>query len=316
MKNLKEIISKVPFITDGGLETTLIFKHGIDLPHFASFCLLDKPKYQEIIQQYYHNYLDIARKYKTGFILEAATWRANSDWGYKLGYSDQDLVSINQLAIQQLKSIRSAYQSQVKPILISGCIGPRSDGYTIQDKMNEQEASEYHDHQIKTFKESGVDLVTALTINYLEEGIGIVRSALKHGLPVVLSFTVETDGRLPSRQSLKQVIEYIDNKTNAYPIYYMLNCAHPSHFADQLEAESTWTNRISGIRANASCKSHAELDEATELDAGDQAELANWYNNLRKKLPELRVFGGCCGTDENHIEAITERVLVQNPIVE
>lgn len=299
----------IPLLTDSGFETTLIFHHDIEIPHFASFYLLDKPQYSEVIKEYYKDHLEIAKENNTGFILESGTWRANRDWGFKLGYDETDLIKVNALAIEQLKALREEYAKDVHPIYISGQIGPSKDGYVLTELMTADEAQDYHNLQIAAFKMAGADLASALTIGYINEGLGIVRSAMANSLPVVISFTVETDGHLPSGESIKEAIETIDTATNGYPLYYMINCAHPSHFIDRLESIDYWRLRIKGIRANASCKSHAELDEATELDTGDTIDFGSWHKTLKSKLPNLTVYGGCCGTDVSHVESICQNVL-------
>ena len=304
MKLQEYLNSNNPILTDSGFETTLIYHHDIDLPHFASFYLLDKPKYNDVIKTYYHNHLNIARKHNTAFILESGTWRANKDWGYTLGYDEDELTKVNMLAIRQLQTIRKNYSKNGEHIYISGQIGPSKDGYVLTDLMTTEEAKSYHDLQIMAFKSAGADLASALTIGYINEALGIVKSSRTHQLPIVISFTVETDGNLPSGESLKEAITLIDKETDSYPLYYMINCAHPSHFAHQLVTEESWILRIKGIRANASCKSHAELDEATELDSGDTEDFGNWHKTLKEKLPNLALYGGCCGTDVSHIEAI------------
>lgn len=308
MKLNRNKLFNQPMLTDGGLETTLIFHHGIDLPHFAAFELLNKPAYRGVVMEYYQPYLTLAKKYHTGFILESATWRANPDWAYKMGYTQKELMDINQLAIRQLQTLKAGYQEDIVLMMISGCIGPRSDGYRVAHKMGVAEAKDYHHLQIAAFKEAGADITSAMTINYVEEAQGIVAAAKEMNLPVVISFTVETDGNLPSGMSLREAIEKTDRDSYHYPSHYMINCAHPSHFAHQLNSDATWTERIAGIRANASCKSHAELDEATELDTGDKEDLANWYVTLQNKLPNLQVYGGCCGTDDSHIALICDRL--------
>lgn len=303
---MNTLLKEAIYLTDGGLETTLIFHQGLDLPYFAAFDLLNDPISRRVISEYYKQYLDLAVRYKKGFILESATWRANADWAYHMGYSNEDLKKINRFAIDELHALKKQYENYINPILISGCVGPRSDGYKTANKMTAQEAKAYHAEQIKVLKEAGVDLVSAITMNYLEEGLGIAMAAQEIMVPAVISFTVETDGKLSDGKTLKEAIETIDKKTSSYPSYYMINCAHPQHFANELKKGEQWIARIRGIRANASCKSHAELDESTTLDAGDKAELANWYHLLNDYLPNLQVFGGCCGTDASHIKAICE----------
>jgi S-methylmethionine-dependent homocysteine/selenocysteine methylase len=304
-------ISTNLFLTDGGLETTLVFLKGIELSCFAAFDLLNDEKGSAAILNYYREYLDIAKQYQTGFILESPTWRANPDWIEKLGYPVTAIKDINEKAIQLMVTLKEAYKDAVSPILMSGCVGPRGDGYQPGQLMSIQEAAIYHAAQINVFANTGVDLVTAITMNYVEEAIGIALAANAIQLPVVISFTVETDGKLATGLSLKEAIEKVDDNVKEQPLYYMINCSHPAHFMDVLLAgkNEPWIKRIKGIRANASCKSHAELDEATELDRGDPDELSSGYRQLKNTFTHLNVFGGCCGTDKEHIKAITQKLL-------
>jgi S-methylmethionine-dependent homocysteine/selenocysteine methylase len=299
------------FLTDGGIETTLIFHNGFELPEFAAFDLLKQDGGRQALRDYYSTYAGIAQEYGVGFILESATWRASRDWGRKIGYSAQELVDMNHQAIELLAEIRDEYESHNSKMVISGCIGPRDDGYNPEGMMDVDEAENYHCKQIQTLAESGVDMVTALTMTYAEEAIGMVRAAQSGDLPVVISFTVETDGRLPCGQSLKAAIRQVDAATDYGPAYYMINCAHPTHFEAVLESDEAWAQRIQGIRANASCLSHAELDQAEDLDDGDPVELGGQYSVLKNKLSNLNVLGGCCGTDHRHIEEICKAYVPQ-----
>ncbi|CAN1210220.1 Homocysteine S-methyltransferase [Tumidithrix helvetica PCC 7403] len=297
------------FLTDGGLETTLIFREGLDLPDFAAFDLLKHDAGYRAIQQYFRTYVRIATENQVGFILESATWRANPDWGKKLGYSSAALAAINRQAIALLHDIRREAETEASRMVISGCVGPRGDGYIPTDAMTEDEAQRYHQPQIETFRDADADLVTAITMNYVEEAIGITRAAQTMRMPVVISFTVETDGKLPTGQTLREAIAQVDAATQQYPAYYMLNCAHPTHFAGTLVGGESWLERIRGIRANASTKSHAELNESETLDDGNPAELGNQYHKLLDKFPQINVLGGCCGTDDRHIAAICNACL-------
>lgn len=301
--NLPQLSDEI-FITDGGIETVLIFQEGLDLPEFAAFHLLKNDDGYQALQKYFRTFAAIARDYKAGFILESATWRASSDWGAKLGYSEKDMADVNRKAIDLLKDIRSEFENEKTKIVISGCVGPRGDGYIPTDAMSAEDARQYHIPQIKAFSETDADVVTAITMNYVEEAIGITNAAKSFGMPVAISFTVETDGDLPTGQTLKEAIVEVDKATQNAPAYYMINCAHPTHFQDVLDADEKWTERIRGIRANASTKSHAELNESVELDAGNPSDLGQSYKNLFGKLKNLSVLGGCCGTDHRHIEEI------------
>ena len=293
------------FMTDGGIETTLIFLDGQDIPYFAAFHLLKTSEGEQMLRKYFRTYGELARKLNVGLILETATWRANPDWGEKLGYGTEDLAEANSRAVRLLQEIRSEYETDRMPIIISGCIGPRGDGYIPGTAMSAIEAEAYHQIQIATFANTAADLVTAMTINYADEAVGIVRAAKHANMPIVISFTVETDGNLPTGQPLGDAIKQVDDATSRYPTYFMINCAHPSHFASVLHGNEPWAARIRGLRANASKMSHAELNEAPELDAGNPIELGQEYAALRKQqLKHLNVMGGCCGTDHRHIEQI------------
>ncbi len=293
------------FLTDGGMETTLIFDRGIELPHFASFPLLDYEKGRSELTQYYEAYLAIARRHARGFILDTPTWRANPDWGEKLGYDREALRALNIRAVDYVAGLRRKWERPDAPIVLNGVIGPRGDAYQA-GRMDAAEAQRYHALQIGAFTETEADMVTGLTLNSTAEAIGIARAAEAAGLPCVISFTVETDGRLADGTSLKEAIETTDRETDAAPAYYMVNCAHPLHFEQVLQRGEAWVRRIGGLRANASTKSHAELDESTELDIGDPLDLGRRYRNLQAEYPAMRVLGGCCGTDHRHLEAICE----------
>lgn len=297
------------FLTDGGIETTLIFHDNLVLPDFAAFHLFKTPHGAAALHKYFRTYAEIAKRFGTGLILESATWRANADWGKKLGYTQEELADANRRAIQLLEELRSEYETERTPIVISGCIGPRGDGYVPDRAMSAQEAEVYHREQIETLAGSAVDMVCAITMNYVEEAVGIVRAAQRASTPVAISFTVETDGKLPTGQQLKAALEQVDDATSGYPSYYMINCAHPTHFDNVLIKGERWTQRIQGLRANASLMSHAQLNEAPELDAGNATELGQEYADLKKRLPQLNVMGGCCGTDHRHIEQIASACL-------
>lgn len=296
------------FLSDGGMETALIFQEGIELPHFASFVLLSTAEGRRRLLRYYTRYLEIARRHGTGFVLDTATWRANADWGEKLGYDAAALRKVNQDAVDLLTGLRTEYERPQAPVVLNGVIGPRGDGYQA-GRITADEAEDYHCAQVATFADSQADMITAVTMTNTEEAIGVVRAAKDHDMPCAISFTVETDGRLVTGRSLQHAIETVDAETGGYPHYYMINCAHPTHFENVLERQSAWVRRIGGIRANASTKSHAELDESETLDAGDACDLAERYRSLTGCLPHLRVLGGCCGTDHRHMAAICEACL-------
>jgi S-methylmethionine-dependent homocysteine/selenocysteine methylase len=290
------------FLTDGGIETVLIFQEGLELPSFAAFDLLKDEEGTEALRRYYEPYATLARDGRLGFVLESPTWRASPRWATALGYSDQELDQLNRKAIALMEELREEYEADGAPVVISGCVGPQDDGYRPAEALSADAAQDYHGTQIATFADTAADMITAITMTYAEEAVGVSRAAREAGLPAAISFTLETDGRLPSGQALGDAIQQVDAEAPA--AYYMINCAHPTHFEDVLAGGESWAERIRGLRANASTKSHAELDEATELDAGDPADLGARYADLRTRLPRLNVLGGCCGTDQRHVTAI------------
>jgi S-methylmethionine-dependent homocysteine/selenocysteine methylase len=291
-------------LTDGGIETALIFHQGIDLPLFAAFDALKDENGADAVRTYFRPFLDIAAEHHLGFVLDAPTWRASPDWGAKLGYSPEALDDANRRAVELARELRDEYTHRVDPILIEGVVGPRDDGYAPASTMDAAEAEAYHGRQVATLAGAGADLIAAITMTYPDEAVGIVRPAAAAGVPAVVSFTVETDGRLPNGQSLGEAIEQVDAQTDRAAAYFMVNCAHPTHFEGVLDVGAPWVERIEGIRANASALSHAELDESDELHDGDPDDLAERYAELRGRLPRLNVVGGCCGTDQRHIGAI------------
>ena len=289
------------FLTEGGLETELVFLHGIDLPDFASFPLVESADGSTLLHDYYESFVDIARRARTGLVFETPTWRASADWGARLGYSTEDLDRVNRRAVELVRRVAGEHPDVT--VVVSGNLGPRGDGYQVAEVMTPEQAADYHRPQIASLSGAGADMIAALTITTVQEATGIVVAAREHDMPVAISFTVETDGRLPSGTGLADAIRAVDAASGGGPDYYMVNCAHPSHFVDVLAEPGPW-DRLRGVRANASTMSHDELDAATELDDGDPHELAGSALALRELLPDLAVVGGCCGTDRRHIDAL------------
>ena len=292
------------FLTDGGIETTLIFQQGFEVPLFAAFTLFDSERGRAALRAYYDRYAALAAAHGMGFILESPTWRANPDWAVKLGYGRDRLADINRAAIAMMRAVRAEHETERSPFVISGCIGPRGDGYDPGAVMRADDAQDYHAWQIGVLKDAGADLVSAFTMTNIGEAVGIVCAAKAADIRCVISFTLETNGRLPTGESLGHAIETVDRATSRGPAYYMINCAHPAHFSDALEDGAAWTKRLRGIRANASRRSHAELDNSTELDIGNPHELGDEHAELLHRFPHINVLGGCCGTDHRHVGCI------------
>jgi homocysteine S-methyltransferase len=286
-------------LTDGGIETVLLFNEGFDLPCFASFPLLEQERGRDALRRYFEPFLDTAQALGLPFVLDTATWRANPDWGAQLGYDLDALAAVNRDAVQFAEELAEGRTD----VTINGSIGPRGDGYVVGDQMTGEQATEYHAWQIGVLGDAGVDRVTALTLSYPEEAIGVVQAGAAAGVPVVAGFTVETDGRLPTGATVADAIDQVDETTGGAAEFFIINCAHPTHIAAGLD-DAAALGRIGGVRVNASALSHAELDEAEELDEGDPALLARENAALRDKLPAIQMLGGCCGTDHRHVAQI------------
>lgn len=289
-------------LTDSGLETWLVFHRGVDLPEFAAFPLLDDANGRGLLTEYFRDHLQLVAETGTGVVLETPTWRANPDWASRLGYGPDALDRVNRDAVSFLRRLGDQFPSV--EVIVSGNIGPRSDGYHPAELMTPADAASYHRAQIESFVAAGADRVTMLTATHSGEAVGVVRAAVAAQIPVVVAFTLETDGRLPSGQTLHEAIIEVDDATENAALHYGINCAHPDHFSDVLGADPAAIDRIGLLRANASRASHTELDGAEELDDGDPMELAAQYAQLIRDHPHLEVLGGCCGTDIRHIEAI------------
>jgi S-methylmethionine-dependent homocysteine/selenocysteine methylase len=302
--DLPQISSPSVMLSDSGMETDLIFNEGFDLPLFASFTMLDDAASTDALRNYYRRHIQVARDAHVGFLFEAPTWRASIAWARQLGLDETGVADVNRKAIDLMVKLRDEEVEMRGPMVISGLIGPRDDAYNPAQLMNADEAEAYHAAQIETLAGTEADLGTALTLAYAAEAIGIARAARTARMPVVISFTVETDGALPDGTSLGDAIGAVEDDTRSYPAYYGINCAHPSHFLNVLDAAEEWTTRIKMIRANASRCSHAELDEAEMLDDGDPEELGREYAEILELFPQINVLGGCCGTDVRHMRSI------------
>jgi S-methylmethionine-dependent homocysteine/selenocysteine methylase len=284
------------WVTDGGLETDLIFHHGLDLPDFAAFPLLEELTAVDVLSGYYRQYVAVAAAAGAGCVLETPTWRASRDWGTRLGY---DAAALDRANRQAVDLVRRVDDGDV-PVRISGVVGPRGDGY-IAAGHRAEEAAEYHRPQIASLASAGVAVVHAMTLSEVAEAVGVVRAARDVGVEVGVSFTVETDGSLPDGTLLRTAIESADAAAAAD--WYGVNCAHPTHVRPALDG-GPWQERLRYLRPNASTLSHAELDVMEELDEGDLDLLVSSTAELLALLPSVTTLGGCCGTDARHVAAL------------
>lgn len=301
MPSQPPITPSTPFVTDGGIETDLIFNRGIDLPEFAAFPLLDSDSGRAVLSAYYGAYIDIAARAGAPLLLETPTWRASTDWGAKVGYDQAALDRVNRFAVEFLAALAESRSADLVGWEVGGVLGPRGDGYRPGVATDVDECAELHRRQLEAFRAAGASRATVLTMTEVAEALGVARAAADVGIPVAIGFTVETDGRLPDGTPLGAAIAAVDDDTA--PVSFLVNCAHPTHISEAFDG-GDWQQRVGGLRVNASRLSHAELDESETLDDGDPAELADGVAALRIAFPNAAVIGGCCGTDARHVAAM------------
>ena len=302
------LAARRPWLTDGGMETWLFFQQGFEAPEFAAIVLMEDEKARQALGSYFDRFLALAEEAGAGFVLDTNSWRGCTQWAPKLGMTREKLLGLSADAVRFARGIRYKWQGRVPAILVNGTVGPAGDAYAPGRPMTADDAEKMHTPQIRVLAEEGVDMISAITMTNIGEATGIARAARAAGVPLVISFTVETDGRLPTGDLLGEAIKAVDAATDGYPAYYMVNCAHPDHFRDALAAGEGWVSRIGGVRANASRLSHAELDIAEELDEGDPEEFGRLHRELAAVLPNLRVVGGCCGTDFRHVGCVSREL--------
>lgn len=300
------------FLNDAGLETDIIFNRGVDIPEFAAHTLLPDPAGREVLTTYFREMLSLANSTGAGFILDCPTWKAHMHWAKDLASTEEEIRQANVDSVAFVAGLRDEFSTNEQPIVLNALIGPRGDAYAPETDIAAAEAEQYHAQQIGWLADTDVDMVSALTFTQADEAIGAVRAAKAAGLPIVVSFTVETDGKLPTGQSLGDAIQQVDLATDNATAYFMVNCAHPDHFSTVID-DSPWTKRIHGLRCNASRLSHAELDECEVLDDGNPVELAQQYAELKAHMPWLNVFGGCCGSDLRHLSEIAKVMVKAAP---
>lgn len=306
MSRMKKITgAPQPYLTDGGMETWLFFQQGFSAPEFAAITLIEDEKAVTAMERYFDQFLAMAESAGTGFVFDTNTWRGAECWADKLGMSGRKLLDLSEKAVELAAGLKERWDGRVTDILLNGVIGPLGDGYAPGRVPTIEESRDLHRSQIEVLAESGVDMLSAITMTSVAEATGVTLEAREAGLPVVISFTVETDGRLPTGDALGEAIAAVDDATGGYPAWYMINCAHPDHFHDAIAGGAEWVERIGGVRANASRMSHEELDNAEELDDGNPDEFGDLHVELAAMLPNLKVVGGCCGTDHRHVGCIS-----------
>ncbi|MEW9920013.1 homocysteine S-methyltransferase family protein [Marimonas sp. MJW-29] len=291
----------------GGFETWLQYVDGFELRHFCAFELINDKRGLACLTDYQRKLVEAAVENGFGVINEGLHYRASRDWGELIGFSREALEEINIRGIEFYRDIAKEYESPETPMLVGGVIGPRGDAYNVGRTPNVAEAEDYHSEQIQTFKKAGADLVSALTFSSVEEAIGLAKAAKAEGMPVVISFFIAKGGKLKGGETLEEAIAAVDAATDNAPVYYMINCTHPTEFAPALTA-GDWINRLGGFMPNAVAMETLDLCKLGHLEDGDPKELGGQMAEIARRLPHINVWGGCCGTDGRHIAEIARQV--------
>jgi len=296
------------YLTEGGQETEIMYRHGHDLPEFAMYPLLDDPAAMTDLRSMYTRVLDVAAKHGFVAMLGGLDYRGSPDWGDKLGYSRAGLAEALERGIDFLRDVARPYEGQLPGILIGGAVGPRGDAYALNRTITADESEDYHGFQIDVLKGAGVDFITAMTFNSVAEAIGVARAAASAGLPLSMGFMLDSDHRLKSGPTLREAIAAVDAETgDARPDFYGINCSHPLEFEPALEP-GDWLSRLRSLRPNASAKEKIELCQIGHLEEGDPVDLGERMGSLARRYPHVDIWGGCCGTWDRHLDQIAGAV--------
>ncbi|WP_286238828.1 homocysteine S-methyltransferase family protein [Neptuniibacter halophilus] len=291
------------YLTEGGTETEIMYKYGFELPHFAMFPLLDNPAAVTKMRDMFRYYLDVVAKHKLCALIGGLDYRASPDWGKLLGYSDAGLAEANLQSIDFLRDVAAEYAHDIEQTLIQGLIGPRGDAYQQGHTITAEAAEDYHAIQLTTLKKAGVDLALAITFNNVEESIGVARAAKTIGVPLAISLTLNRNSTLGDGTPLADAIEQIDQATDHSVEFYSINCSHPIEYEPAIDG-GPWLQRVRGVRPNASKMEKVALCKIGHLESGDPVELGEQCGELAKRYPHMDIWGGCCGTWDQHLDQI------------
>lgn len=298
------------YLTEGGVETEILYKWGYELPHFAMFPLLERSDARSVIRDMYKRYLDVTARYGLAALMGGFDYRASPDWGAKLGYSRQGLHDATIGSIEFLRELAGEYQGALSDTRIMGYVGPRGDAYLGKSRMSVEESRDYHSVQVQTLKTAKVDLITAMTFNAIDEAIGVVEACRAADIPVSISFSLDSSHHLNTGPSLKDAIAQVDAATDHYTSFFGLNCSHPYEFEPAID-ETDWMKRVRVIRPNAAKMDKISLCKLGHLEEGNPVELGQQMASVLDRFPHMDIWGGCCGTCETHLEEIAKHLPVK-----
>ncbi|MCB8822139.1 homocysteine S-methyltransferase family protein [Microvirga rosea] len=301
--------SGVVFLTDGGIETRLIYEFSLGLRDFASFPELFDSRGRAALRKVYTSYLDVAAQSGRPMLIGSPTWRAHPDGLRHAGFGEpDDLTRVNTEAVSFLRELRREMKLE-KQVYIAGVIGPRGDGYRAEGAPQTEEAQHYHHAQARALADAGVDFLYAPTFASRTELIGVALAMAGTGCTYALAPVINGHGDLPDGSSLSEVISFIDATVQPRPLYYLTGCVHASTFSDAVadddRLQPLMPKRLVGMKANASALPPEKLNDLDHVEGDEPAAFARGILNLHNKY-SLRILGGCCGTDAGHIRALAE----------
>ena len=254
------------------------------------------------LRKLWTEYLSIAEEYHLPFLATTPTRRANQSQVHSAGY--HSILLYDNVAL--LKEIQRTANT---PMFVGGLMGCKGDAYTGKDSLTSAEAHNFHAWQANTFAKAGADFLFAGIMPVLEEAKGMAMAMSDTGLPYIISFTIRQDGRLIDGTTIDSAIRCIDRHVNHRPLCYMTNCVHPDILSLALSHDFNRTvnvrSRFLGLQANASPLSYEELDGSQDLKCSDPISLAQSMYHVKRKF-NLRILGGCCGTDGNYLREIAK----------
>lgn len=305
--------SGTPIITDGGIETRIMFETNLSMdPELQVAALVPDPDGAAALRSIYESYIKAAGEFGLPIVIGTPTFRASLNFARRAGHGGEESVrELNVGAVRLLRQLRE--DSDHRPIFIAGVIGPSGDAYTPGDALGAPEAAAYHRLQTEVLAEEGVEFLFAPTFPAVDEALGVAMAMGRSGLPYVVSFVLDTAGRVLDGTPLTAAIERIDNEALPPPLYYSISCVYPDVAARALEDAArdskTLVGRIAELKANGSPLGTDELVRLDHIEATPPEPFAELLWSLHESHPVLRVIGGCCGTDDRHIRALAERMV-------
>jgi S-methylmethionine-dependent homocysteine/selenocysteine methylase len=291
---------------EGALGVRLRGEYGVDPdPIVANASLVYEERAVAAMKEIYGQYITIADHYNFPIMLMTPTRRANRHNVERSSF-DKEIIRDN---VNLLKNLRQDKVSS--DIYVGALMGCKGDAYQATEVLSEKEAYEFHSWQAELFAKEQVDFFFAGIMPAVPEIIGMAHAMGNTGIPYIISFMVRSNGRLIDGTTIHDAIQAVESSVRMKPLTYMANCIHPINLDMALSKDFNGTELVrthfTGIQANASPLSPEELDGSYEIITSDPVELAEGMIKLREQY-KLKIFGGCCGTNQYHMEELAKRL--------